>query len=104
MNKNGYVTSIQAGRNSLIKGMNMKQCRVPSVNAVDKATATREQLEQALDEAEEKAHKNLARYKFMDFGYWAAIWVHLNQVGNFHRPNPFSAYVELAKNEERGKI
>ena len=76
-----------------------KQCQVklPPVNAIDEATATREQLKQALDEAEEKAHKNLARYKFMNFGYWAAIWTHLNRVGNFRRPNPFSVYVELAR-------
>ena len=54
-------------------------------------------LEQALDEAERKAHTNLARYKFHNFGYWAAIWVHLNQVGQFHRRNPFSDYVKLAR-------
>ena len=53
-------------------------------------------LESALDEAERKAHLNLARYKFNNFAYWAAIWVHLNHVGYFHRPNPFFAYVELA--------
>ena len=76
-----------------------KQCKVklPPINAIDEATATKEQLKQALDEAEEKAHKNLARYKFMNFGYWAAIWTHLNRVGNFRRPNPFSVYVELAR-------
>ena len=77
----------------------MKQCKLkmPPVNAVDEATATKERLEQDLNEAEEKAHKNLAQYKFMNFGYWAAIWQHLNRVGNFHRPNPFSVYVQLAK-------
>ena len=81
-----------------------KQCQVklPPVNAIDEATATREQLKQALDEAEEKAHKNLARYKFMNFGYWAAIWTHLNRVGNFRRPNPFSVYVELARKKRKG--
>jgi hypothetical protein len=64
----------------------MKQCTL----------ATKESLEQALNEAEKKAHNNLARYKFMMFGYWAAIWTHLNRIGNFRRPNPFSAYVDLA--------
>lgn len=72
--------------------MNLKQCTL----------ATKESMERALNEAEEKAHRNLARYKFMNFGYWAAIWVHLNQVGNFHRPNPFSPYVELARNKTKG--
>jgi len=77
----------------------MKQCKLnmPPVNAVDEATATRERLEQELNEAEEKAHRNLALYKFMNFGYWAAIWTYLNRVGNFHRPNPFSDYVKLAR-------
>jgi len=70
----------------------MTQCKLP-----DTDSSTRKQLEQALDEAEEKAHKSLARYKFMLFGYWAAIWTHLNRVGNFHRPNPFSDYVEIAR-------
>ena len=54
-------------------------------------------LEAALNEAEIKAHKNLAIYKFSNFGYWASIWVHLNRIGQFHRPNPFSVYVEIAK-------
>ena len=54
-------------------------------------------LEKALNEAERKAHRNLAIYKFMNFGYWAAIWVHLNQVGQFNKPNPFSDYVKLAR-------
>jgi hypothetical protein len=67
----------------------MKQCKL----------ATGESLEQALNEAEEKAHKNLARYKFMNFGYWAAIWQHLNRIGNFNRPNPFAIYVDLARKQ-----
>jgi len=76
-----------------------KQCKlnIRSPRVLDEATATRRRLEQALDEAEKKAHKNLALYKFMNFGYWAAIWTHLNRVGNFHRPNPFSDYVKLAR-------
>jgi hypothetical protein len=70
----------------------MKQCTM----------ATKESLEQALNEAEKKAHANLARYKFMNFGYWAAIWTHLNKVGGFHKPNPFSVYVQLARNNRKG--
>lgn len=78
--------------------MTPKQCKLnmPPINAVDEALATRERLGRDLEEAERKAHKNLALYKFMNFGYWAAIWTHLNRVGNFHRRNPFSAYVKLA--------
>lgn len=53
-------------------------------------------LEFELNEAESKAHNSLARYKFMMFGYWAAVWVHLNRVGKFRKPNPFKPYVDLA--------
>lgn len=56
-----------------------------------------EELRPALREAEEKAHKSLGSYKFMQFGYWAAIWVHLNRVGNFNLPNPFASYVTMAR-------
>ena len=49
--------------------------------------------------AEERAWKALARYKFMMFGYWAAIWVHLNAIGEFHRPNPFHKAVLLARDQ-----
>ena len=72
----------------------MKQCNLQTQY---EAVATRKRMEQDLDEAERKAHRNLAIYKFMNFGYWAAIWTHLNRVGNFHRPNPFSDYVKLAR-------
>lgn len=73
-----------------------KQCKLnmPGTN--------KEALQQALNEAEQKAHTNLARYKFMNFGYWAAIWTHLNRVGNFNRPNPFSIYVALAQKQRKG--
>jgi hypothetical protein len=77
----------------------MKQCKL----LPDATTVPREELEKALNEAEKKAHANLARYKFMNFGYWAAIWTHLNKVGNFGKHNPFSAYVELAKTKKGGE-
>ena len=54
-------------------------------------------LEAHLDEAEQKAWESLARYKFQMFGYWAAIWVHLNRIGNFKRPNPWRDVVKLAQ-------
>jgi len=50
-----------------------------------------------LDEAEKKAWDALGRYKFQKFGYWAAIWVHLNRVGDFKRPNPFRNLVQMAR-------
>ncbi|HLH92044.1 MAG TPA: hypothetical protein VKX28_26730 [Xanthobacteraceae bacterium] len=49
--------------------------------------------------AERKAWDALARYKFQMFGYWAAIWVHLNRVGGFKRPNPWKKLVHAARKE-----
>lgn len=50
-----------------------------------------------LQEAERKAWDSLARYKFMQFGYWAAIWVHLNRVAGARRPNPWAGLVKTAR-------
>ncbi len=47
--------------------------------------------------AEAKAWESLAKYKFMMFGYWAAIWVHQNRVGRFKRPNPWQSLVRQAR-------
>lgn len=58
---------------------------------------TEERLKKDLEEAEKKAWDALARYKFQMFGYWAAIWVHLNRVGAFKLPNPFKDAVALAR-------
>lgn len=50
-----------------------------------------------LEEAERKAIDSLARYKFMQFGYWAAVWVHLNRLTDRPSRNPFSALVNHAR-------
>jgi len=54
-----------------------------------------------LKTAEQNAVKNLARYKFNNFGYWSAIWVHKNKMlgslGYKKLPNPFKTFVQLAK-------
>ena len=55
------------------------------------------ELLQDLDAAEAKAWDSLAKYKFMMFGYWAAIWVHQNRVGGFKRANPWTALVRDAR-------
>lgn len=54
-------------------------------------------LRKEMDAAESKAWESLARYKFMMFGYWAAVWVHLNRVGKFRSPNPFASLVKDAR-------
>lgn len=52
-----------------------------------------------LDEAEAKAWDSLGKYKFMMFGYWAGVWVHLNRVGAYKRPNPWLELVKLARSK-----
>lgn len=54
------------------------------------------------DEAELKAYKALAGYKFAMFGYWAGIWVHMNQCIASQDPglkkrNPFRVLVKHAQ-------
>lgn len=60
-------------------------------------TDLKTKLEAELAEAEKKAWDSLARYKFQMFGYWAAIWVHVNRLGSFKRPNPFTNLVKEAR-------
>lgn len=56
-----------------------------------------------LEDAEKQAINALARYKFQMFGYWAAIWVHLNRIGNFKRPSPFREFVVVARSKDGDK-
>ncbi len=58
-------------------------------------------LEVEIAKAEEKAWKALAGYKFWMFGYWAAIWVHLNRLDGKRRPNPFKNLVLKARESEK---
>lgn len=58
------------------------------------------ELAAELDVAEAKAWDSLAKYKFQMFGYWAAIWVHLNRIGGFKRPNPWKELVVTARSHE----
>jgi len=54
-----------------------------------------------LNEAERKAWDSLAKYKFMMFGYWAAIWVHQNRISGARRPNPWISLVRRAREFKR---
>ena len=56
-----------------------------------------EKLLADLDEAEAKAWDSLSKYKFQMFGYWAAIWVHLNLISGAKQSNPFRLLVANAK-------
>ena len=53
-------------------------------------------LQSHLDEARFKAWDSMARYKFMQFGYWAAIYIHLARIDG-QRGSPFTDLVKLAK-------
>jgi hypothetical protein len=50
------------------------------------------------DEAARKAIDSLARYKFMMFGYWAAVWVHMNRLAATKTASPFQDIVRAARN------
>lgn len=56
-----------------------------------------DRLKEIKQEALENAIDSLARYKFMMFGYWAAIWVHMNQIDSEKEHNPFRELVEKAR-------
>jgi hypothetical protein len=62
---------------------------------------TADRLNTELYLAEAKAWDALSRYKFMMFGYWAGVWVHLNRVGGFKQPNPWKAVVKMSRKRER---
>ena len=65
---------------------------------------TEEALRKHLLDVEHKAWDSLSRYKFQMFGYWAAIWVHLNQIGGFQQPNPWKNLVHIARSQQRKNL
>ena len=60
-------------------------------------------LKEHKQEAYERAIDSLARYKFMNFGYWAAIWIHLNQIDAEKESNPFRDFINLARKVQSGE-
>jgi hypothetical protein len=64
-------------------------------------TDIHDRLAHELEESERRAWDSLAKYKFQMFGYWAAIWVHLNRVGGFRHPNPFKKKLVQAARDEQ---
>lgn len=54
-------------------------------------------LEEERDIARDKAIDALSRYKFQMFGYWAAIWVHMNRLCPEKQASPFAGLVKSAK-------
>jgi len=64
-------------------------------------TTLEAKMRQELKEAETKAWKSLAGYKFYMFGYWAARWVQINKDWGTKKPNPFKGLVDIAKRRTR---
>ena len=50
-----------------------------------------------LEEAERKAWDSLSRYKFVMFGYWVGVWIHLNRIAETRHANPWQGLVRHAK-------
>lgn len=59
-------------------------------------------LKEAKTEAKYKAIDALSHYKFMMFGYWAAVWVHLNKIDGHKDSNPFQGLVLKARQLKEG--
>lgn len=59
-------------------------------------------IKEAKTEAKYKAIDALSRYKFVMFGYWAAVWVHLNKLDNKKEANPFRYLVSEARKMREG--
>lgn len=53
-------------------------------------------------QAKIKALDSLAHYKFMMFGYHAALWVTLNRLASNNEHNPFSSLVNQARLLRKG--
>ena len=96
---------IQVCINATKQVMELEKVLAECQDAADKFEINRSNIEikgkllQELVTAERKAWDALARYKFWMFGYWAAIWVHLNRIGEFGLSNPWSELVRIARQE-----
>ena len=64
---------------------------------------THQSMDDALAEAERKAWDSLSRYKFVMFGYWCGVWVHLNRVSGQQRSNPWRPLIKLAQEHVRNE-
>ena len=63
--------------------------------------ASHDRLTGERDAAERHAWDALGRYKFVMFGYWCGIWVHLNRICATTKPNPWRELVAAARRHRR---
>lgn len=59
--------------------------------------AAADRIAQERSEAEQMAWTALSRYKFVLFGYWCGVWVHLNRIADEQLPNPWTRQVREAR-------
>jgi len=59
----------------------------------------KDQIIEAMQDAELKAWKALAGYKFLMFGYHAARWVNYRNLLGVPIPNPFRSLVDRAQHK-----
>jgi len=77
--------------------LQVENLRSVADNAQEDLGIAEAEIERKKEEARVKAITNLGRYKFMNFGYWAAVWIHLNQLSGKKDPSPFKDFVDLAR-------
>ena len=63
--------------------------------------ASHDRLTRERDAAERHAWDALGRYKFVMFGYWCGVWVHLNRLCATQKPNPWRDLVAAARRHRR---
>ena len=56
--------------------------------------------EQGLADAEQNASTALGRYKFVLFGYWCGVWVHLKRIDGARRADPWTALVRHVREQQ----
>ena len=66
-------------------------------------TPTSPNIHQEIELAEKRAWEALAKYKFVMFGYWTGVWVHLNRIESAPRPNPWKQLVTVARTTTTGR-
>lgn len=65
------------------------------------STVPAREIARHMAEAEQKAWECLAGSKWQMFAREASLWVHLNRLGNFRKPNPFGELVGIAARRKR---
>ena len=63
----------------------------------ERAETTSERVADEITDAEEQAWTALTGYKFVLFGYWAGVWIHLNRIDGNRRANPWRELVRQAR-------